>query len=174
MRAVEASILNFVGGLDKVFVIPPFQRNYEWKSDECEELFNDIYISYKNNKTHYLGNVVYYIGQRDGATFHEYILVDGQQRITSILLLLCAIRDIYDEKDLNINNRYLINSTNIEKFRIKLKQTSYDSKAFMAIIDKHEIIDEIKTSNIVKKSESYLIYLGVLYCPSELYGDSPL
>ena len=48
----------------------------------------NIINSYKNQKTHYLGNIVYYVGENDRAGFNEYILVDGQQRITTILLLL--------------------------------------------------------------------------------------
>ena len=87
MKAVSTSILNLVGGLDKVFIIPPFQRNYDWSHEQCEELFKDIEKAYQTGTTHYLGNIVYYTGKNDGASFHEYILVDGQQRITSILLV---------------------------------------------------------------------------------------
>ena len=49
----------FIGGLDKVFIIPPFQRNYEWSDKQCEELFSDIENAFKKQKTHYLGNIVY-------------------------------------------------------------------------------------------------------------------
>ncbi|WP_027399503.1 DUF262 domain-containing protein [Anaerovorax odorimutans] len=93
MRATETNVLNFIGGLDKVFIIPPFQRNYEWTYEQCEELFNDIIASHKNKKSHYLGNIVYYVGKNNGASYNEFILVDGQQRVTTVLLLLCALRD---------------------------------------------------------------------------------
>ena len=46
MKATETTILKFIGGEDKVFIIPPFQRNYEWTTEQCEELFEDIL---KNN-----------------------------------------------------------------------------------------------------------------------------
>ena len=59
MNANETSVLNFIGGLDKVFIIPPFQRNYEWSDKQCEELFSDIENAFKKQKTHYLGNIVY-------------------------------------------------------------------------------------------------------------------
>ena len=52
MKATETSILNFIGGFDKVFIIPPFQRNYEWSYEQCRELFEDIvkaYITKKKN-----------------------------------------------------------------------------------------------------------------------------
>lgn len=55
----ESTILNFIGGLDKAFIIPPFQRNYEWTEKNCEELFRDIIIAINTGKSHYLGNIVY-------------------------------------------------------------------------------------------------------------------
>lgn len=91
MKASDVNILDFISGRNKVFIIPPFQRNYEWSTQQCEELFDDLIQAYKNDKSHYLGNIVYYLGQNSGATFQEFILVDGQQRITTVLLLLCAL-----------------------------------------------------------------------------------
>lgn len=79
MRATETNVLSFIGGLDKVFIIPPFQRNYEWTYEQCEELFNDIISAHRNKKNHYLGNIVYYVGKNNGASYSEFILVDGQQ-----------------------------------------------------------------------------------------------
>ena len=78
MRATETNVLNFIGGLEKVFIIPPFQRNYEWSFEQCDELFADIINSFKRQQTHYLGNVVYYVGRNNGASYSEFILVDGQ------------------------------------------------------------------------------------------------
>lgn len=150
MKATETNVLNFIGGFDKVFIIPPFQRNYEWEKEQCSELFDDIIKAYKNKKAHYLGNVVYYVGKNNGASYNEYILVDGQQRVTTILLLLCALRDsITTESTINsVNKRYLMNDTNDNRFRVRLKQTSYDSQSFMSIIDKTPIQNE--DNNVVK------------------------
>lgn len=150
MKATETNVLGFIGGLDKVFIIPPFQRNYEWTNDQCEELFTDIINAYKNNKNHYLGNIVYYVGKNNGASYSEFILVDGQQRITSVLLLLCALRDVIDDPSTidSVNRRYLINDSGDNRFRIRLKQTSYDSKSFMGIIDKTPI--ENDDNNVTK------------------------
>ena len=109
MKASETNVLSFIGGLDKVFIIPPFQRNYEWSKKQCEELFHDIENAYYKKKTHYLGNVVYYFGENNGAEFQELILVDGQQRISTIVLLLCAIRDCEKDSDFKekVTSRYL-------------------------------------------------------------------
>lgn len=160
MKAVDSNVLKFIGGLDKVFAIPPFQRNYEWSIEQCDELFYDIIKSYKTGKNHYIGNIVYYIGENSGASFNEYILIDGQQRITTILLLLCAIRDyIKDDNELKINSRYLINDTKDEKYRIKLKQTTFDAKVFAKVIDGKEMRDEEKNNNIYKNYSRFLFLL---------------
>ncbi|MEG1301063.1 MAG: DUF262 domain-containing protein [Erysipelotrichaceae bacterium] len=151
MKATETTILNLIGGLDKVFIIPPFQRNYEWNFEQCEELFSDVVNAHKNNKTHYLGNVVYYKGKNDGASYNEFILVDGQQRVTTILLILCALRDslpVGDDNIRSINNRYLLNDTGDNRFRVRLKQTSYDTNSFTSIIDNTPIQNE--DNNVVK------------------------
>lgn len=176
MKASEQTVLNFIGGLDKVFVIPPFQRNYEWSEKECLALFNDIIVSAKTKKTHYLGNVVYYFSDNSGASFTELILVDGQQRVTSILLLLCALRDIFVEKGLNeeansINKRYLKNDTYDNKFRIRLKQTTHDSVCFASIIDGVECEEDNK---IVTNYKLFKKLINESDCtPKEIYEAIP-
>lgn len=175
MKATETTVLNFIGGLDKVFIIPPFQRNYEWTYEQCEELFNDIIIAYKNNKTHYLGNIVYYKGKNDGASYSEYILVDGQQRVTTILLLLCALRDSLpanDDSVRSINNRYLLNDTGDNRFRVRLKQTSYDTNTFMSVIDKTPI--ENNENNVLKNYNFFMKLISTSdISPVELYNTVP-
>ena len=90
-----------------------------------------------------MGNVIYYLGENSGGAFQEMILVDGQQRITTILLLLCALRDITDDEDLkdDINEQYLCNKRANEAYRIRLKQTVADGESFSAIIDGIEAQD---------------------------------
>lgn len=156
MRATETNVLNLIGGLDKVFIIPPFQRNYEWTSDQCDELFYDIVSAYKKNKTHYLGNIVYYLGKNNGACYNELILIDGQQRITTILLLLCALRDVISDQNIleSVNKRYLINDTGDNRFRVRLKQTSYDAQSFLSIVDKTPLFDD--ENNVTKNYYHFL------------------
>lgn len=152
MKATETNILKFIGGLDKVFIIPPFQRNYEWNFEQCDELFEDIIDSYKMKKSHYLGNIVYYEGKNNGASFSEFILVDGQQRITTILLLLCAIRDEMKRQNLpdeRITSRYLENDNGADAFRVRLKQTSYDSESFNMVVKGLAKVND-KKNNIIK------------------------
>ena len=151
MKANDVPILDLIEGKKKTFIIPPFQRNYEWTKEQCEELFDDIKIAYETKRTHYLGNVVYYRGENSDSIYNELILVDGQQRITTILLLICAIRDLSEDEDIkqDINDAYLKNRAYGEAFRVKLKQTAYDEDNFVCIVE-GDSSNLDKNSNIAK------------------------
>lgn len=159
MKAVDSKISSFIGNSDRVFIIPPFQRNYAWSINQCEELFSDIVDSYNKNDSHYIGNIVYYEGINNSASFNEFILIDGQQRITSILLLLLAIHNKLPNDDYNkqaIYNRYLTNSIGPEKRRVKLKQTENDEDIFDKIIQNQSLTVDEKKSKIYENYHYFL------------------
>ena len=137
MKASESKIKKYIGGPDQIFTIPPFQRNYAWTKKNCQELWEDIENSFKNNLKHYLGNIIYY--EADSSGMHtEYILVDGQQRITTIFLLLIALRDTNSDEEFvkDLQNKFLINDTKETKNRLKLKSTNQDYAVFKEIMNK--------------------------------------
>lgn len=132
----KQNIMELLENSEKVFIIPPFQRNYEWEEIQCKELFEDIkLIANDKNKRHYLGNVVFYINEENDLG-EEYILIDGQQRVTTILIFLCALRDCDENGKLpkNICRNYLEHGIENSKFKTKLKQTLYDQDAFSALV----------------------------------------
>lgn len=140
MVANESNVLDFIGSNNrKVYIIPSFQRNYEWTNDQCEELFNDIIAALEKGKTHYLSNFIYYETEDSSQAFRKLVIVDGQQRLTTILLLLAAIRDTTTDEDLKdtISEQYLFNKNKNadKKYRLKLKQIEADDDSFSAIID---------------------------------------
>lgn len=89
------------------YQIPVYQRNYDWKKDNCLELFNDVINAYEKESTHFLGTVVQVQQDEEGGLKH-YIIVDGQQRMTSIYLLLKALYDKGDDLDKEKNRCWLI------------------------------------------------------------------
>ena len=143
MRAGDTNVLKFIEGLNKVFIIPPFQRNYSWTSKQCQVLFNDIIKTIQKGKNHYIGNIVYYDGKGSNSTYSENILIDGQQRIMTILILICALRDMMDKSDESstislINKQYLKNEdADEEQFRVRLKQTAYDNDVYKSIVEEN-------------------------------------
>jgi hypothetical protein len=136
ISAKKQNIMELLESSEKVFIIPPFQRNYEWEEIQCKELFEDIkLIANDRNKRHYLGNIVFYINEENDLG-EEYVLIDGQQRVTTILIFLCALRDCDENGELpkNIYRNYLEHGMENPKFKTKLKQTLYDQDAFSALV----------------------------------------
>lgn len=158
MKANDEKVGKFLGGRDSVFIIPPFQRNYSWDEEQCSELFDDILNSLAKHKSHYIGNIVYYVGENNRAGFNEFILVDGQQRITSILLLLCALRSrLSIEEAKRLEKNYLINEDEKdEKYRIRLKQTEGDLRVFEKIINNSGLSDT-ERENKLFRNYSYFV-----------------
>ncbi len=153
MRANEKNLLRFLEGTDKSFVIPVYQRNYDWKKANCKQLFNDLVrISEENYRTHFMGSMVH-IYNEDGRKY-EYMIIDGQQRLTTISLLLLAIYDAINNKDIDgdgvnidkIKDEYLIDKYAPQDKKIKLKPIKEDNIAFEKLFE-GEIHEE--ESNIV-------------------------
>ena len=77
------------------FVVPVFQRDYSWTEDECEQLWEDLMRigGSQREEEHFFGSLVYIATRDQGAAFTKWLLVDGQQRLTTISLLMAAMRD---------------------------------------------------------------------------------
>lgn len=133
----------FLSGGDIQFVLPIFQREYAWEEEEWQTLWDDIHEIYiakdKNALEHFLGSLV--VIAEDGKTVlgQTYTLVDGQQRLTSISVLLCALRDLLDADDKLRRkiNRYLRNDDAEGNFRYKILPTvKYDDrKSYIAMVN---------------------------------------
>lgn len=87
MKGQPRRLVQFLEGTAKRFIIPVYQRNYDWKSENCIQLYNDLVNVVKQKKeTHFFGSVVSYNCSRN-----EIVIIDGQQRITTVSLILIAM-----------------------------------------------------------------------------------
>lgn len=155
MRSLDNQILKLLSNNDVTFFIPPYQRNYEWDEEMCEILFKDTErVANSRNTQHFFGTVIYYaestiLGQPD-----KYILVDGQQRLTTIMLFLIAARDCINDDSLKntIDSKYLKNNnvTGDVEYKIKLKQVESDWKAYKKIILEEQLDNNDKKSSVFK------------------------
>lgn len=83
-------LLKFLDGSDNRYIIPVYQRNYDWKPKQCEQLFNDlVQIIKKDRKTHFFGSIITSSANKGGKS--DYLVIDGQQRITTISILFTAM-----------------------------------------------------------------------------------
>ncbi len=138
MEAEATTLLNFIKDNQKnQLVIPIYQRLYSWEKEQCKQLWDDIIKIGGNDKMdgHFIGSILYVL---DGITHSDNVLliIDGQQRLTTITLLLTALRDHWSDKHKEIENHYLINSDKDgdKKFRLILSESDKDTLLYL--IDK--------------------------------------
>ena len=86
MKGDAKQLVEFLDGAKNRFIIPVYQRNYDWNEKQCRQLFDDlIQISVEKRKSHFFGSIVS-THASDGSK-SDYLIIDGQQRITTISLL---------------------------------------------------------------------------------------
>jgi len=98
MKALDCPFTKIINGTMQ-FVIPVFQRDYSWTEAQCEQLWNDI-ISIADSQEsvgHFLGSLVYVATGDTSAGFTRWLLIDGQQRLSTLTLLMIALRDHIEE-----------------------------------------------------------------------------
>lgn len=93
MNIDRARIINdFIEPNKRQYIIPVYQRNYEWSREQCEKLFEDIIQAYKMDKQHFCGSIVFMPFTAEH-NIQYFVIVDGQQRLTTIYILLKALID---------------------------------------------------------------------------------
>ena len=147
MKAGEKTILRFMDGQDKKFIIPVYQRAYSWKKENCLQLLKDLTDVYKRGyKTHFFGSIVY-VSQNDGDC-EEYSIIDGQQRITTVSLLLLAIMNyVRSNSQLTvqgINPDKIMDAYLVDKYadnEKKLKLVKSDDASYDALMKGNKVVD---------------------------------
>ncbi|NJL55796.1 DUF262 domain-containing protein [bacterium] len=152
MKANEVSLSRFLAQPDTQFVVPVYQRNYDWKRQQCRQLLDDILTvgSNKNRQTHFIGSIVYIHGDVfASAGIRELSIIDGQQRITTVMLIYIAIyrcaQGLKDEAlQSRINETYLINKFANEEEKLKLKPAENNDKVLKYLLrsDPREVYSE--------------------------------
>jgi len=143
MKTENHSINDVLAKNATSFFIPPFQRAYAWGKPEIERYFNDILriveseldVKQHDKLEHFFGTLVI---KEEGEGFaNKSIVIDGQQRLTTTLLFLIALRD--SEPDVTkqefIKHNYLVNNTSTFQDKIKLKQVTKDWDVFRALVN---------------------------------------
>lgn len=140
MKAGATTLLNFIKDNQKnQLVIPIYQRVYSWEKEQCKQLWDDIIKIGGDDKMdgHFIGSILYVL---DGITHSDNVLliIDGQQRLTTITLLLTALRDhLIDEvKRKEIEDHYLINSDKDGDKKFRLILSDSDKDTLLSLIDK--------------------------------------
>ena len=112
MKAHEQPLINFLNNTQQ-FVIPIYQRKYSWSEEHCEKIWQDLIkiIDDDNLPYHFIGSFVRVENRFDTNDIPQQLVIDGQQRITTILLLIIAIIKNLDSENRKeeLKETYLIN-----------------------------------------------------------------
>ncbi len=165
MKAAENQFLPFLEG-KKQFIIPIYQRTYSWTREQCEQLWNDIVraATDKEVQGHFLGSIVFIQrGLFMVANIPQLLVIDGQQRLTTLSLLLVALAKAAEKstKPLNISHEdiydsYLINKHGRDEQRYKLLLTQSDKDTLVQLIDDPDQARSLKT--VSRLLENYLFF----------------
>ena len=154
MKGSECRLIEYMEGSKKRFIIPVYQRNYDWKTENCKQLYDDLVKVIKNKRrSHFFGSLVSVYEPSGRNT--EFLVIDGQQRLTTVSLLLLAMynliksgiitpKDAYLDKQ--IYEDFLVDKYQPEETRIKLKPVKNDQKAFGKLFN--DAREHIRESNL--------------------------
>ncbi len=152
MEACAIKLLEFIKDNQKnQLVIPIYQRVYSWEKEQCKELWDDIIKIGGDDKMdgHFIGSILYVL---DGFTHSDntLLIIDGQQRLTTITLLLTALRDHWSDKRKEIEDHYLINSDKDGDKKFRLILSDSDKDTLLSLIDKDKRKPSKPSSKIVE------------------------
>ncbi|RVY96135.1 DUF262 domain-containing protein [Helicobacter pylori] len=174
MRVKESTINDFFALTGTIFSIPVYQRNYTWEEENCKKLLQDIISISQNKKTHFMGSITYILHHIDDEKslrqLQEFVIIDGQQRITTIMLLLKAIETKIQNEGIKKEIDGLLNLTGQ---RLRLKPIKSDKEAFDLVMQNrsHEIQGVSHIRNNYKFFTKELDeYLKKGYRIEEIYG----
>ena len=169
MQVSKNNISQFLTSNNVCFVIPVYQRNYDWKEENCKQLWNDIwYIAEEDgNVTHFLGTIC-----SNGVISHEKTIIDGQQRITSITLLVKAIRDCSTNEEFKtyLDERFLHNTGYgiPDNHKIKLQLNTRDDSIYRKLLNQNGSNDPSLLDYQTVESRLYLNYRFFHECVENL------
>lgn len=150
----------------KQYCIPVFQRDYAWTEEQCTKLFEDIVMAYKKDRPHFCGSFVYApLGSKKH--IDSYIIIDGQQRFTTLYILIKALADSADDdRDKEALQRYLYNEDKFnrygldEKSKLKLKPVKTDNDQLLLLMSgKIEQMDKSRRGIIY---HNYMFFMQLI------------
>ncbi len=174
MKATQSTINDFFALTGTIFSIPVYQRNYTWEEENCKKLLEDIVSISQNKKTHFMGSITYILhlidDEKSLRQLQEFVIIDGQQRVTTIMLLLKAIETKIQNEGIK---KEIDNLLNLSGQRLRLKPIKSDKEAFDLVMQNrsHELQGVSHIRNNYKFFTKELEhYISKGYRIEEIYG----
>lgn len=175
MQAAKIQLANIFQN-NLTLIVPVYQRNYDWREEQCKQLFEDLKKTLQKNTEHFMGAIVCQ-DKKLGGQFNEYVIVDGQQRISSLVILAKALYDSTENENLklSIEGNFIKHFTPNSKYPFKILPTEYDRAIFEKLMNGAEITEYEKKSRIYQaydcfKKEIAASNIEVLKLHSAIYN----
>ncbi|WRD14843.1 DUF262 domain-containing protein [Helicobacter pylori] len=174
MKAIQSTVNDFFALTGTIFSIPVYQRNYTWEEENCGKLLQDIISISQNKKTHFMGSITYILHHIDDEKslrqLQEFVIIDGQQRITTIMLLLKAIETKIPNEGIK---KEIDNLLNLSGQKLRLKPIKSDKEAFELVMQ--DRWNEIQDTPHIKENYRFFTkeldnYISEGYRIEEIYG----
>ncbi|BAW37723.1 DUF262 domain-containing protein [Helicobacter pylori] len=174
MKATQSTINDFFALTGTIFSIPVYQRNYTWEEENCEKLLQDIVGISQNKKTHFMGSITYVLhlidDEKSLRQLQEFVIIDGQQRITTIMLLLKAIETKIQNEGIK---KEIGNLLNLSGQRLRLKPIKSDKEAFDLVMQNRS--HELQGVSHIRNNYKFFTkeidnYISKGYRIEEIYG----
>lgn len=174
MKTTQSTINDFFALTGTIFSIPVYQRNYTWEEGNCKKLLQDIVNISQNKKTHFMGSITYILylidDEKSLRQLQEFVIIDGQQRITTIMLLLKAIETKIQNEGIKKEIDGLLN---LAGQRLRLKPIKSDKEAFDLVMQNRS--HELQGVSHIRNNYRFFTkeldkYLEKGYRIEEIYG----
>ncbi|GAA9056853.1 DUF262 domain-containing protein [Helicobacter pylori] len=174
MKATQSTVNDFFALTGTIFSIPVYQRNYTWEEEDCKKLLQDIVSISQNKKTHFMGSITYILhlidDEKSLRQLQEFVIIDGQQRITTLMLLLKAIETKIPNEEIK---KEIGNLLNLTGQKLRLKPIKSDKEAFELVMQ--DRWNEIQNTPRIKENYKFFtkeidIYISKGYRIEEIYG----
>jgi uncharacterized protein with ParB-like and HNH nuclease domain len=157
MKANEVALNSFLSQTKTQFIIPVYQRNYDWTEEQCRQLFYDILeVGNKPGSTHFIGSIVFiHDGVYTSSEVRQLVVIDGQQRLTTFSLLYLALYKFalengLEERANELNDTFLINKyVKEETSKLKLKQSDTNARALKFLMTNNKPEDYQEYSKVI-------------------------
>ena len=162
MQARNSPFVSVIDGT-KQFIIPTFQRDYSWTVEQCDQMWSDIVRAGSEvDGEHFMGSFVYVAGNA-AAVFSSWMVIDGQQRLTTLILLVIALRDHIRESKWEgeeptpeqIDAYFLKNERESGNRRYKLALRRHDNETLRALVDGKSLSDLQSSSQLIVEAYSH-------------------
>lgn len=160
MKANETKVESFLSSNKTQFIIPVYQRNYDWNISQCKQLLDDILEAGSNHNMHFIGSIVYiHDDVYTSSQINKLTIIDGQQRLTTLTLIYLAIyrlcSEIGDEaRKAEILETYLTNKFATEQEKLKLRPTENNNNAIKYIL-KNDVDEEFSVFSKIIENFNY-------------------